>query len=211
MSGTAAEFEGIKQAALLRLPGATPEVVDAEARWVLHEFLSETRVWWIDASLPLLPESRDYAVPLPVPWASAAVLLTASVDHGPALTPGLPMNDGATGFPSHVGLVNDRTLRVYPTPTLAEFGRNLTFRVALTVVPNDAAVEMPERLRPYHRHILDGLLARMYSIPDKTWTNTRMADPHQRRFVAAINMVRRELDGARTYGTVVMRGPRFGR
>jgi hypothetical protein len=210
------EFETIKQAALVRLPGADPSIVDVEARWVINEFLSETRVLARVFEFPVLPDLRTYALanaahtPLDPDNESGVVLLEAFVDDVRMELGFMGLGrERATGSPRVVGMTDDRTLLVSPTPTAEDTGKTLRARVALTIPPN-ADVPMPAVLRPYHHYLLDGLLSRMYSMPDKTWTNIRLADPHIRRFQAGKTFARRDQDSTRSYGSLSMRGPRFG-
>lgn len=210
MSGTAAEFEGIKQAAMVRLPGADMALLDMEAKWVLHEFTRDSRVWRRVFPIVLLPDLIDYPLSLEV-GESAVVLLAAHI-NGTPVRHGLPLPGTGHGYPMCVGMPNDRMVRVFPIPSPEQTGVIMQVSVALTLIPTvPGPVTMPDELRPYHSYLVDGMLARMFSMPDKAWSNRTAAEPHMRRFMAGINMVRREMDAGRTYGSITMRGPRFGR
>lgn len=210
MSDSLAILESVRQTVMLRLPGATPEIVDFEARWLISEFLSETRLWRETFSVGLTAGVVDYAIPIDDKTA-VTVLMKARIGTTHLAFGGIPAipNPARTGRPTRAMMLDDRTVRVHPIPTTDDIALPLDVNVALTLLVTVDAVP-PDVMRPYHHYLLDGLLARMYAMPDKPWTNTRMAEPHLRRFQSGKSFVRRELDASRGYGSLSMRGPRFG-
>jgi hypothetical protein len=206
VSFTAADYESIKQAAMVRLPGIDPSLVDMEMRWTLYEFLMETRVRIVVRDTPLVAGLQDY----PMGDESVVVILEAKVDDTPIAVGRVQYSNTETGFPRSVGLVLDSLARVAPTPTSAESGKRLILTYATTILPTNTTGELPLEAKPYHGYLLDGLLARVLAMPDKPWTNTRMAEPHLRRYRSGISDVRRMIDAGRGYTSLTMRGPRFG-
>lgn len=208
MSDSLALLESVKQAATIRAAGADPSLLDLEARWVVSEFLSETRVWRQTFSIVLTGGTSDYPLPIQDEQ-SVVVVLGARSDSPIEVGPLAPVQDSSeTGAPRRVGMLNDRVLRVSPTPSPAESGLIIQVAVALTLLPTVDA-SPPDVIRPYHSYLLDGLLARIFSMPDKPWTNTRTSGAYLTRYNMGITRVRREVDGARTHGSLRMRGPRF--
>jgi hypothetical protein len=92
-------------------------------------------------------------------------------------------------------LADDRTARVYPVPTPSTT-KNIKVEVALTLLPMTESV-IPAVVRPYHETLLHGVLARMYRMPDKPYTNQRLAPEHQWYYDRGVYDVRRMVDGGR--------------
>lgn len=202
MSDSAGLFESVRQSVMARLIGATPELVDQESRNVVQEFLHDTTLWRQVFSFPLVVGTTDYALNME-DWESGSLLVEAQYD-GRRIAHGmtdLPIT--ARGGPRAVALVTDRMLRVYPIPGDGYTG-TMDVVVALTLLPTGTATP-PDCIRPYHDIIMDGVLARMYLMPDKPWTNLRLADPATKRFEAGKSRVRRENQGGRTFGAVFMK------
>lgn len=208
MSDSIALIESVKESVLSRLVGVDPSLVDRETRWVLNEFLSGTRVWRRTLDVTLVDATTIYDVPIE-DEESVAVLMAATLDGAP-MGLGLPSAlDTQDGTPRQVGMESDRSVRVWPVPALADAGKVVSVDVALTLLVSvDAAP--PDVLRPYQNYLFDGLLARLYAIPDKPWTNVRIADVHLRRFETGKASVKREMDGNRSFGAPRVRFPRFG-
>lgn len=213
MSGSATLYEAVKSAAAIRLPGAPMETIDHEARWVLAEFLRETRVWRRAIDVVLVAGTAEYALPGLATTESVSVIMSAAIEGTDPIriadVPEAALSDGVTGTPMVVGMIDDRNVRVYPVPTAEDAGKALVLDVALSLLISEDATP-PDVLRPYQGYLLDGLLSRLYFMPDKPWSNARSAETHVRRFESGKAAVRRELDGGRTFGGVKMRIPRFG-
>lgn len=210
MSDSIAFLESVKQTAALRIAGADPSLIDFETRWVVSEFLTETRIWTSTVQVLVTGGQSDYA--LSIDDEQSAVVLM-SVRSGADWVPvgGVPsvLNPEVTGAPRLVGMLDDRTIRLAPIPSAAESGMALDVTVALTLLPT-VDVPPPDVLRPYHHYLLDGLLSRLYAIPDKPWTNSRHAGAHLQRFQSGKTFTRRESVASRTYGSLRMRIPTFG-
>lgn len=210
MSDSVAFMESVKQTAALRIVGADPSLIDFEARWVVSEFLSETRVWTRVVNVPITGGISDYALPIEDEQ-SVVVLMGVRSSAGDVPVGDVPalLDPNVTGAPRCVGMLDDRVVRVFPIPSDAESSLVLSVHVALTLLTT-LDVPPPDALRPYHHHLLDGLLARLYGIPDKPWTNSRFAGTHLQRFQSGKTFVRREVVASRTFGSRRMRIPTFG-
>ncbi len=208
MSDSILLLESVKESAMARLPGADPSIIDRETRWMVSEFLRETRVWRRTYSVTLVDSTTMYDLPIEDEEA-VAVLMAATLDGAP-MNLGLPSAlDEQEGTPLNAGMEGDRVLRVWPVPMLADAGKVVAVDVALTLLVSVDAPP-PDVLRPYQGFMLDGLLARLYAMPDKPWTNIRIADVHLRRFEVGKTSVKREMDGHRSFGAPRVRFPRFG-
>lgn len=207
MSDSTFNVESVKQSALARLPGADPALIDMEMRWVAHEFMSETRLWRRTMDITLLPLIRDYAIP--IEDYETVTLLKRSAYGERELGNGIPTPDTNEGSPRFVGLLNDRTARVYPLPGTEQLNTTITLDLCASVLPV-LDVPLPDEIRPYNQALLDGLLARMLGMADKPWTDQRMALYHRQEFVRAFTMTRREMEKDRTFGFTMARMNRAG-
>jgi hypothetical protein len=194
MSETLGVLESIRQAAMLRLTGATPEAVDLESRWVVSDFLARSRVWRRAITLTPVASVEDYPLGI-ANHESAVLLLAASYDMRGLLLAPNPLMSSQDGLPTAVMLADDRTARVYPIPTTSTT-KSVKVEVALTLLPMTESV-IPAVVRPYHETLLHGVLARMYKMPDKPYTNQRLAPEHQWNYDRGVYDVRRMTDGGR--------------
>ncbi len=194
MSETLGVLESIRQAAMLRLTGSTPEAVDLESRWIVSDFLARSRVWRRAITLTPVASVEDYPLGI-ANHESAVLLLAASYDMRELLLAPSPLMALQDGLPTAVMLADDRTARVYPVPTPSTT-KNIKVEVALTLLPMTESV-VPAVVRPYHETLLHGVLARMYRMPDKPYTNQRLAPEHQWYYDRGVYDVRRMVDGGR--------------
>lgn len=206
MSDSILQTESIKETAALRLAGVTMAMVNAEMRWTLMEFLAETRIWRRVITLAPVAGQRDYELPIE-DYESVKLLMSASYGDRNILR-GLTFGLEQTGSPSGVGMITDRILRVSPTPTASETSL-ITVDVCLTILPIMDA-EPPDEIRPYSQVLLDGLLGRLYAIPDKPWTDIRFAAAHYAAWRSGISTTRREMEMGRMHGYTMARFPRGG-
>ena len=203
-----------REAALMRLPGADPGLLDVEFRYTVGEFLSRSLVWRRRVDVPITLNEGVYRLGLEA-HEGVAVLLYGEVSRD------LDGTDGLTvlrlGAVAHVqrpavyygirrcGMVDHQRVSITPVPTENGYAR---FDVALTVLPHVEA-PLPDVLLPWQEVLLAGLLSRMYAIPDKPYTNYNMADFHQRSFSARCSIIRREQEGGRAQGSYRPRIPTF--
>jgi hypothetical protein len=179
---------------MLRLTGSTPEAVDLESRWIVSDFLARSRVWRRAITLTPVASVEDYPLGI-ANHESAVLLLAASYDMRELLLAPSPLMALQDGLPTAVMLADDRTARVYPVPTPSTT-KNIKVEVALTLLPMTESV-VPAVVRPYHETLLHGVLARMYRMPDKPYTNQRLAPEHQWYYDRGVYDVRRMVDGGR--------------
>ena len=194
MSEALGVLESIRQAAMLRLTGATPDVVDLESRWIVSDFLARSRVWRRTIALAPSAGVEDYALGI-ANHESAVLLLGASYNGRELLLTPKPLVTMQDGLPTAVMLADDRTARVYPVPT-ADVVEVVEVEAALTLLPMTESAP-PAVVRPYHETVLHGVLARMYRIPDKPYTNQRLSSEHQWYYDRGVYDVRRMIDGGR--------------
>lgn len=199
-------LEMVRTSVMLRLLGPDPSLIDAESRWVLWKFLYEVPAWKRVLTVSPVAGQRDYPLALTDP--ESAVLVTQAYYGDTPLAGGdMPPILTTTGAPSVMALVDDRTFRVYPTPTSADTSPILV-EVALTLLPTAEATP-PALVRAYFDVLLEGTLGRLYMMPDKTWTNLLLAQAHLSRFEMRIARAKRKTNTAGVKGSQFMSIPFF--
>lgn len=178
MSDSIMLLESVRLAVRTRITGATAELIDQETREVVSEILRETLMYRVDKTVTLEAGVTDYTLTMD-DYESVAVLVGASY-QGRGLSVGrpsvtLPYDAEATGGPRFVFMLDDQNVRVHPSPTADnEAGKEITLDCAMTILPV-AEVILPKVLRPYQMLIQAGVLARMYSMPERPWTSKASA------------------------------------
>lgn len=172
MSDSLSLLEQVKQNASARLGSIPPALIDSEMRWVLEDFLRHTRVWREALTVTLVPGQEDYTLDIE-DYESAAGIIQAQYGGFPVGLHIQRMSTTRTGDPAWVGLLTDRILRIYPLPSASSTG-SLEVEIYKSLLPSLNAVP-PDEIRPYHRTILEGLLARLLEMPDKPWFNLKAA------------------------------------
>jgi hypothetical protein len=120
MSETLGILEMIRQAAVVRLTGATPDVVDLESRWIISDFLARSRLWRRKTEIPLISGVSEYPVGN-YDIESTVLLHKASCGERDILLADSLYDGGESEIPTSVMLLNDRTIKLYPTPTKGDF------------------------------------------------------------------------------------------
>jgi hypothetical protein len=199
-------LEAVKKAAVTRLAAITNDVLDNEMRWVLCDFLKGTLIWKRNLTITLVTGQSDYVVPIQ-DYESVAFVERVAYGATAIRLGTIPYTYATTGQPQVAGLIDDRTLRVFPTPS-ADATESLSVLVCMTVLVTSNQPP-PDVVRPYHDVLLDGLLMRCFAIPDRPWSNVRLAPAHAQAYEAGKVNVRRERDGGRVHGAQFMKIPRF--
>lgn len=205
-----------KEAAVMRLPGVIPELLDIEFRYVVAEFLSRTLCYRRGLEVPLTPDEGVYRLGLQ-PYEGVAALLYGEYSRdreakeGNTLlrmgTPPSVPRMGAWYGVRRAGMIDTQRVAIAPAPSEVGYAR---FDVALTLTP-DIDFPMPDVLLPWQDILLAGLLSRMMAMQDKPYSNLNLAGVNKREFESRMQQVRREVDGGRAYGSIRPRFPKFGR
>lgn len=200
-----------RQAILARVPGITRDLVDIELRIVVSEFLTRTMLWRQEYEFTGAIGADSYIIPV----AQAGVNIAAILDAHHGRT---PLRLGAAagfyrelGVPRFISLRDARTVRVWPSPQ--DVSENFRFTAALTVDMIDANPEtsfvLPYEVVPYSNALMDGVLARLYSMPDKPWTSKTLMEDHRRLYRRGMSEARLAADEGRVRGAANWRFPRF--
>lgn len=94
------------------------------------------------------------------------------------------------GRPTHYWLVDDKTLRLFPSPDAV-----YNLRVMVALKPSRTAIGVADWVyETWADAIVSGAIHRLAQIPDKTWTDQQLAAEHRLRFERAVsNAVTRDL------------------
>lgn len=163
--------------ALIKLPGASHSGIKTELFGVLKEFFNDTNAWTEDIELQAQANVQTY--PLVPKFDGQVIRLIGVWDDK-----GIPIPAFMHQF-SHLRLVNKPT----STPPNKWFAR-VVKTVVWPTTKDDIPVAPDWTLRVYGEHILDGLLGRMMSQMQKSYTNQTLATYHLKRFLAGQNDVR---------------------
>lgn len=207
MSASLSLLESAKQAVSARIGNVTPALLDNEMRWVLDDFLRNTRVWREVVEVTMVPGQADYALDIE-DYEAAVGIIQARYGGFPVSLFIQRASYTQTGAPAWAGLLNDRTLRVYPLPSAGTTGV-MEVEVFKTLLPTLHAVP-PDELRPYHRAIMDGLLSRMFEMADKPWHNLKAFAVAVANYEAAKADVRIMADRGRAVTSQQVAFPRHG-
>jgi len=200
------DIERFMNTARVRLPGATEDALQLEMFQMLDEFFKDTNVWMEDIDMAIpgndIPGTIYYVVPS-----------TPSVIDRLMWVFGVPA-DNKTLRGEPVGAVmqvpGELVLGFQPSSTV-------TYRVtvALSVqdpTQKDGYVSFPAWiLAKYRLILLDGLLGRMMSQPNKPFTNAQMSVFHMRKFSTGKAQVRVEVARSNTFRRQAWAYPAFAR
>lgn len=183
----AADIARLMNNARTQLAGATDTVLQQELFNVMDDFFKKSNVWNED-------------IDINIPGVDPANTVYELTPTGPALIDKLlwvfeipPSDATARGAPvaAYMSIPGQLTLRNQPSS-------NKAYRVTVALTVQDPTtragyVTFPAWvLAKYREPILDGLLGRMMSQPQKPWTNTQLSVFHMRKFVQACASARVE-------------------
>ncbi len=163
-------------------PGAERKVVKTQLLNTLRDFFHDSYAWRSTQVLTLKEgRSKYYLTPYDAHTDVAGVLAVyvngtqlAPISDSPGLMP------GQTGTPRYFYCFAPDSVEIFPTPD-ATTARGLKIVVAL--VPNSNVKRVPSiAVTKYYTPILDGTLARLYSQPNKPYTNPPMAAAKQQLY-----------------------------
>lgn len=191
--------------ARVRLPGATDAAIQLELFTVVDDFLKETNAWM---------EDIDVLVRGGLPNGTV-IELTAT---GPALINKLmwvtlrpDANNSFTGVP--VGGYTMQTpgeLLIHAMPSSDTWYRATVSKTVADPTQRDGYVTFPAWILQRHRDvILDGLLGKMMTQPNKPFTNQQTGVYHLRRFISGYSAARVEVQRNNAYRGQAWRFPGF--
>lgn len=188
--------------ARVRLTGATDDAMQRELFMVMDEFFKETNAWMED-------------IPITIPGQDPVGTIYQIAPQEPANITQLmwvytPSESTLRGSPiaASMSVMGEMVLRNQPSSD-----QPLIVTVALTVqdpVDRDGLVVFPQWvMQRYGDAILDGLLGRMMTQPNKPWTNNQMSVYHLRKWNAKRAQTRVEIQRNNVYRAQAWAFPGF--
>lgn len=194
MATTPADITRLMNNARLRLVGATDSVLQQELFSVMDDFFKGSNVWNEDIEVPIPGMDPANTIYQLAPASPALIDKLLWVFEKPTET---SIGRG-TGIGAAMSTPGELTLRLQPSSDTAYI-----VTVALTVAdPLDRTgyVQFPAWvLAKYREAILNGLLGRMMTQPNKPYSNSQMAVFHMRKFLQATASARVEWTRNNTY------------
>jgi hypothetical protein len=198
------DWDQLMNQARVKLTGASDKGLFAEFYDVLTEFLNDTSLWTEHITVPYVPGTLVY--PLFIPEGQM-IRLNGVVDWGtdvPNLTIKAP--NGTSFVPALMPLPGTLAIK-HPFNTAGYMLVTVTVNTAL---PTDKKMmpDAPDWLLPmYHVDLLDGLLGKMMTQVNKSYSNAKQGEYHLRRFRVGIGKGRSAKLRANTIGASAWRFP----
>jgi hypothetical protein len=198
------DYDQMLNQARVKLVGVSDNGLKGELYDVLSEFLNDSSCWTQDVAVQYSPGVQSY--PLFVPEGQIIRLVGVS-DWGTTVpSPAVVTPPSAAFVPALMPDIG--TLVVQNAPNIA--GYYLVTLVCNVALPTDKNLmpQAPDWLLPvWHVGILDGLLGKMMTHPQKTYTNDKQGAYHLKRFRDAIARARVSKLRANTVGSAAWRFP----
>lgn len=211
MSGTTTPpVDHLRQAILVRVPNITRDVVDLELRSVASEFFTRTLSWRQQYTFCPQIGCAAYIIPVEQPGMNIAAILSADY-AGRAMRVGdLSGHFTEVGSPSVIALRDARTVVLHPAPSTLDHVVRFTAAMTVDILDADpAGLVLPYAVVPYTGTIMEGVLSRLYAMPEKPWTSKTLMEYHERRFRRGMAEVRLASNAGRVRGAQSWRFPRF--
>jgi hypothetical protein len=181
MSASAAEWTRLMNQARVKLTGASDAALKGELFDVLQEFYDRSSAWLESLLIPVIPNVVVYDL---VPTNGQAIRIVSIVQIDPS-NPLTPANLRGGKMPNFGQVVLDEIPAIAAT-----FQVTVALNVSLPVDSNGFPITSDWALSIYSTGILDGLLGRMMSQPNKSYSNPSMGLYHLKKFEAVINQAR---------------------
>jgi len=180
--------------ARISLPGAVDDALRLSFRAVMTEFLGATNIWQEEIVFDTVANQRSYDLVCSEPGVIHRLMSLVNESDTPVA--------GQMAEPAVLTLT-----------TLPSAVEELTATVSLNVDDPTDREDYPVFpawiLTKYELTILDGLLARMFVQPAKTYTNERLSVLHMKKFRAGMSVVRSEVERMNLHGAQAWRFPSF--
>jgi hypothetical protein len=167
--------------ARVKLTGASDAALKGELFDVVHEFYDRSS-WWLDVlTLNILPNIVAYDL---VPVNGTVIRLAGLMTFD-------PLNPTSPGTTRGGMMPNPGTVILLDVPGIPQtFNATVVLNVVLPTDTNGFPITDHKLLRIYSTGILDGLLGRMMSQPNKSYSNSSMGVYHLKQFERIINQAR---------------------
>lgn len=198
------DWQQLMNQAVVKLTGASEKGLAGEFFDVLTEFLEDSSAWTQDITVPYLTNVISY----PLFVAEGRIVRLSGVQNwGPTVPNPATIPPNGTSFVSALMPEIGTLVLRDPPPTAGYF--NVTV-VTNTALPTDKNMipDAPDWLVPqWHLALLDGLLGKMMTSANKSYSNAKQGEYHLRRFRSAISLARVRKLRANTDGASAWRFP----
>jgi hypothetical protein len=174
-----------------KLVGVSQNELLAELYDVFTEFFNDSSIWWEVIKVDATPDSSTYTL---TPSEGQIIRLTA-----------VSTKDGFP-WPAVMPVIPDLQLRNPPNEDTTLYA-GVTVNVTLPNDKSNVPIAPSWVLPRWHTGILDGLLGKLMSIPNKSWTDKPLSGYHLKRFRDAIGRARVSALRSNTVGTQAWRFP----
>lgn len=192
MSASAAEWARLMNQARVKLTGASDAALKGELFDVMQEFFDSSSGWLETLTINVLQNVTIYDL-VPTEGQAIRIVGVAEVDPSDLSKPPHPRG----GTMPNIGQI------VLDTVPGANTTYNVTVakNVSLPTDTNGFPIVADWTLSVYSTGILDGLLGRMMSVPNKSYSNSSMGVYHLKKFEGVISQLRVATLRANAMGT----------
>lgn len=202
-------FSRLYDQVLPYLPAAETPIVDSQIRKVLREFMKRTSLVREKFQFPTVPGTDSYRLTPTFGQVSSILEVRLGAEDGTKLhalpeSQRIPM---AAGTPTHWYTLLPHILTLHPAPASSV---QIACSAVITLKQDDTT--FPEELFEQHAEaIASGVLATMYGMPGKPWTQPNAAKDAGRMYASAMRTIRGELrDGGHPSRSTFRGIVRFG-
>tara|TARA_B110000967_G_C18742100_1_gene488264 strand:- start:179 stop:793 length:615 start_codon:yes stop_codon:yes gene_type:complete len=176
-------FESIIPEILPSVPECTDLIITRAVRRAAEEFLSKSLIWRVDLEDHfVIAGLADVELETPSSDLRIVQIKKATIDAKdiPQIADAQMPENATQTFCSLVDFNN--SLRLTPTPIIAAA---LSLRVVLSTTSKSTGIDSVVE-QEIHEHLIDGALARLYTMQGMPWANNALAGFHSAVFQAAI-------------------------
>lgn len=198
------EMERFFNAARARLSGATDAVMHLEFFAVLDDFFKGSNVWQEDIHVNVPANDPAGSVYQLVPTGPAVIDKLMWAFQAPSQRD----QRRGVGVVAAMQVPGELTLAVQPSEPV-EYIATVNLTVQSPAKADDCVMFPLWVLERYRQILLDGLLGRMMTQPNKPYSNAQMAIYHTRKFASGVGYARVEMTRNNTYRQQAWRFPGF--
>lgn len=203
-------FDEFLNTILARVPGVASDLIKMELRNTLRDFFYQSTCWRREIGPYHLRAGRG-DVPMDPVDANTDVCFPHRVWYDKReLRPSAPMaysEDLSDDGPSFFFATEPGVLQVWPAPKQTKLN---SIRVLASLLPERQAIQVPKMLiSHFFDVIVDGTLARLFSMPSRPFSSPDLAVYHQKKYLAGVSRARQSADRGFTQAAPHWRFPRF--
>lgn len=197
--------------------GAPHPLIVSMINLAARELCTQAQCWTAWEVVELESGVNEYAVSAPSSSAVVRAVQYITMRERKALIPESEANVletkrhliDATGEPECYYMVGGMAIRVLPTPSDADSGKEM--RVKASYIPSLDATSIPsEFIERYSEALVAGAKFNLMSMPGKPWSNPQLAVAHKQIFDVAIDKARIEVDTSFSTGSMKVSARKFG-